>query len=100
MGDVAIRVRGLLQQNATEHELKIVPGKVARDQVHHFVSYRTNLEVSQMVHNSGMCRPKEPITVDDLLGKPKPEMTDDEFAESFAAAWKYRAKQLENPTKE
>lgn len=49
MGDVAIRVRGLLQQNATEHELKIVLGKVARDHVHHFVSYRTNLEVSQIV---------------------------------------------------
>ena len=53
-----------------------------------------------VIINFSMCRPKEPVTVDDLLGKPKPEMTDDEFAESFAAAWKYRSHMIAHPTKE
>ena len=35
--------------NRREHELEIVSGKVARDHVHLFVSYRPNQPVSQMV---------------------------------------------------
>lgn len=49
VGDVAIRVRDLLRQIAAEHELEIVSGKVARDHVHVFVSYRPNQDVSQIV---------------------------------------------------
>ena len=48
-GEVAIRVRDLLRQIAAEHELEIVSGKVARDHVHLFISYRPNQPVSQMV---------------------------------------------------
>jgi putative transposase len=48
-GDVAIRVRDLLRQIAMEHELEIVSGKVARDHVHLFVSYRPNQQVSQIM---------------------------------------------------
>jgi putative transposase len=33
---------------AMEHELEMVSGKVARDHVHLFLSYRPNQEVSQM----------------------------------------------------
>ena len=40
-GEVAVRVRDLLRQIAAEHELEIVSGKVARDHVHVFSSYRT-----------------------------------------------------------
>jgi len=49
IGDVATRVRDLLRQIAAEHELEIVSGKVARDHVHLFVSYRPNQLVSQIV---------------------------------------------------
>ena len=45
-GEVAMRVRDLLRQVAMEHELEIVSGKVARDHVHLFVSYRPNQQVS------------------------------------------------------
>ena len=48
-GEVALRVRDLLRQIAAEHELEIVSGKVARDHVHLFVSYRANQGVSQMM---------------------------------------------------
>ena len=48
-GEVAIRVRDLLRQIAMEHELEIVSGKVARDHVHLFVSYRPNQQVSQIM---------------------------------------------------
>ena len=48
-GEVAIRVRDLLRQIAMEHELEIVSGKVARDHVHLFLSYRPNQSLSQMV---------------------------------------------------
>ena len=33
-GKVAVRVRDLIRQIATEHELTILSGKVARDHVH------------------------------------------------------------------
>jgi putative transposase len=49
MGEVAIGVRDLLRQIAMEHELEIVSGKVARDHVHMFVSYRPNQQVSQIM---------------------------------------------------
>ena len=47
--EVAVRVRDLLQQIAAEHELEIVPGKVARDLIHMFISYRPNQSVSQIM---------------------------------------------------
>ena len=49
VGDVAIRVRDVIRQIAMEHELEIISGKVARDHVHVFVSYRPNQAVSQVV---------------------------------------------------
>lgn len=48
-GEVAIRVRDLIRQIAAEHELEIISGKVARDHVHVFVSYRPNQDVSQIM---------------------------------------------------
>lgn len=48
-GDVALRVRDILRTVAAEHELEIISGKVARDHVHVFVSYRPTQRVSQMV---------------------------------------------------
>ena len=48
-GEVAIRVRDLLRQIAMEHELQIISGKVARDHVHVFVSYRPHQDVSTIV---------------------------------------------------
>ena len=48
-GEVALGVRDLLRQMAMEHELEIVSGKVARDPVHLFLSYRPNQHVSQIV---------------------------------------------------
>lgn len=49
VGPVAIRVRDLLRQIAMEHELEIIPGKVARDHVHVFLAYRPNQDVSTIV---------------------------------------------------
>src|SRR5437762_10286789 len=48
-GPVAIRVRDLIRQIAAEHELIIVSGKVARDHVQVFVSYRANQSISDIV---------------------------------------------------
>ena len=48
-GDVAIRVRDLVRQIAAEHELEIISGKVARDHVHVFLSYRPTQRVSQIM---------------------------------------------------
>ena len=48
-GEVAIRVGDLIRQIAAEHELKVVSGKVARDHVHVFVSYRPHQPVSQIM---------------------------------------------------
>jgi putative transposase len=47
-GEVAIRARDLIRQIAMEHELEIISGKVARDHVHVFVSYRLTQRVSQI----------------------------------------------------
>ena len=48
-GEVAVRVRDLLRRIASEHELEIISGKVARDHVHVFLSYRPTQAVSQIV---------------------------------------------------
>lgn len=48
-GDVALRVRELVRQIAAEHELEIISGKVARDHVHVFLSYRPTQKVSQIM---------------------------------------------------
>ena len=39
IGEVAIRVRDVLRQIASEHELAILSGKVAKDHVHLLISY-------------------------------------------------------------
>ena len=46
---VALRVRDVLRKIAHEHDLCIVSGKVARDHVHVFVSYRANQDVAKIV---------------------------------------------------
>ena len=48
-GDVALRVRELIRQIAAQHELEIISGKVARDHVHVFLSYRPTQKVSQIM---------------------------------------------------
>ena len=48
-GEVAVRVRDLIRQIAAEHELEIISGKVSRDHVHVFLSYRPNQDVSQIM---------------------------------------------------
>ena len=48
-GPVAIRVRDLLRRIASEHDLHIISGKVARDHVHLLISYRPTQSVSKIV---------------------------------------------------
>ncbi len=48
-GAVALRVRDLIRQIAAQHELEIISGKVARDHVHVFLSYRPTQNVSQLM---------------------------------------------------
>ncbi len=48
-GDVAVRVREIIRRIASEHELEILSGKVARDHVHVFLSYRPTQRVSQIM---------------------------------------------------
>ena len=48
-GEVALRARDLIRQIAAEHELEIISGKVARDHVHVFISYRAMQRVSQIM---------------------------------------------------
>ena len=48
-GQVAIRVRDVLRQIATEHEVEIITGKVASDHVHMFIQYRPHQDVSKIV---------------------------------------------------
>ena len=48
-GEVALRVREVIRQIAAEHELEIISGKVARDHVHVFLSYRPTQKVSQIM---------------------------------------------------
>ena len=42
-----MRVRDLLRQIGMEHEVHILSGKVAKDHIHVFISYRPNQSVSQ-----------------------------------------------------
>ena len=49
VGPVAVRVRDLLRQIAMEHEVHIISGKVARDHVHVFLSYRPHQDISTIV---------------------------------------------------
>ena len=48
-GEVSVRVRDLIRQIASEHELEIISGKVARDHVHVFLSYRPTQKISQIM---------------------------------------------------
>ena len=48
-GELAVRVRDIVRRVCAEHELEILSGKVARDHVHVFVSYRPTQRVSQIV---------------------------------------------------
>ena len=48
-GEVALRVRDLIRQIAAEHELHIISGKVAKDHIHVFLSYRPNQDISTIV---------------------------------------------------
>ena len=49
VGEVAVRTRDLLRRIAMEHDLIILSGKIAKDHVHIFLSYRPNQEVSRIV---------------------------------------------------
>ena len=49
VGPVAIRARDLLRQIAMEHEVHIESGKVAKDHVHMFISYRPHQDISTIV---------------------------------------------------
>ena len=72
-GEVALRVRDLWRPIAAEHELEIVSGKVARDHVHLFLSYRPNQDVSQIVPwLKSKTVSKLPMTVDFQSTTPKP----------------------------
>ena len=48
-GEVATRARDLLRQIAMENELTIVSGKIAKDHVHMFISYRPQQDISSIV---------------------------------------------------
>src|SRR5689334_14888809 len=48
-GEVALRVRDLIRQIAGEHELVILSGKVAKDHVHVFLTYRPHQDISTIV---------------------------------------------------
>jgi putative transposase len=47
-GEVAIRVRDVLRQVALEHDLQIISGKVAKDHIHVFLSYRPYQDISRI----------------------------------------------------
>ena len=48
-GEVAIRVRDILRQIAVEHELEIISGKVSKDHIHMFISYRATQSVRKIM---------------------------------------------------
>lgn len=48
-GEVAIRARDILRQIALEHEIEITTGKVAKDHVHMFISYRPTQNISKIM---------------------------------------------------
>ena len=48
-GQVAIRTRDLIRQIAMEHELEIISGKVAKNHVHIFITYRPVQQISKIM---------------------------------------------------
>ena len=48
-GDVAVRTRDILRQISLEHELEIITGKVSKDHVHMFISYRPTQNISKIM---------------------------------------------------
>jgi len=48
-GQVAIRTRDLIRQIAMEHELNIISGKVTKEHVHVFLSFRPTQPVSKIM---------------------------------------------------
>ena len=48
-GDLALRVRDIIRQIASEHELEILSVKVARDHVHVLLSERPTQDVAQIM---------------------------------------------------
>ena len=48
-GQIATRTRDLLRQIAMEHDLEIISGKVAKDHIHMFISYRPTQNVSKIM---------------------------------------------------
>ncbi len=71
VGEVAVRVRDLLRQIAAEHELEIVSGKVARDHIHMFISYRPNQPVSQIMQ---WLKGTAPFSIGSKARHPVPEI--------------------------
>lgn len=51
VGDVALRVRDIIRTIASEHDLIIISGKIARDHVHVFLSYRPHQDISKIVQH-------------------------------------------------
>jgi len=47
-GQISIRVRDVIRQIATEHELEILSGKVACDHVHVLISYKPYQSISDI----------------------------------------------------
>ena len=48
-GEVAIRTRDILRQIALEHEIEIISGKISKDHVHMFISYRPTQNISKIM---------------------------------------------------
>ena len=48
-GQVAVRARDVLRQSAVEHEIDIITGKVASDQVPMFIQYKPHQDISKIV---------------------------------------------------
>lgn len=49
VGPVAVRARDVIRQIAFEHELEIISGKVAKDRIHLFISYRPTQNISKIM---------------------------------------------------
>ena len=48
-GEVAIRTRDILRQIALEHEIEIISGKVSKEHIHMFISYRPTQNISKIM---------------------------------------------------
>ena len=48
-GPVAIRARDILRQICMEHEIDIITGKVTKDHIHMFISYRPTQNISKIM---------------------------------------------------